>query len=56
MLVPISGGSGGGGEGGEADGAAIDLRSCQEVVRAELGRLDGELKKQKATLDRRNRR
>lgn len=60
MLVPLSGGfsRAGGGEGGGAEegGAAIDLSSCQEVVQAELGRLEGELERQAARLDRRSRR
>eukprot|EP00903_Cladosiphon_okamuranus_P019892 g18284.t1 len=59
MLVPLSGGVGGregDGRQAEADGAVIDLRSCQEVVQAELGRLEGELEIQAARLDRRSRR
>lgn len=56
MLVPISGGLVSRGGGGEVGGEAIDLLSCQEVVQAELGRLERELKKRAARLDWRSRR
>lgn len=49
-------GDGGKGEEVEAEGGRIDLLSCQEVVRGELERLDGELDRQAETLARRYRR
>lgn len=69
MLVPPAAFAAGGGRGekeegeeeGEEDeveveGGVIDLLSCQEVVRKELERLEGELGRQTATLARRYRR
>ncbi|CAM9702470.1 unnamed protein product, partial [Ectocarpus fasciculatus] len=57
------GGGGGGASGGEEAaveeeeaGGVINLVSCQGVVQAEVGRLEGELERQEARLARRNRR
>lgn len=55
----LAGGGGRAGSGGEGEGVeevSIDLLSCQEVVQAEMGRLNGELERQRARLARRNRR
>ncbi|CAM9352115.1 unnamed protein product [Scytosiphon promiscuus] len=55
----LAGGSGSvasGGEGDKAEEVSIDLLSCQEVVQAEIGRLNGELERQRARLARRSRR
>lgn len=63
LLARASAGGGGGASGGEEAaaeeeevGGVINLVSCQGVVQAEVGRLEGELERQKARLARRNRR
>jgi len=63
LLPPLSGeltrargGDGGGGGEDEVEKMKIDLHLCQEVVRAEMGRLETELGRQTARLARRNRR